>query len=133
MDSGVERGSEVTFHYDPLLAKVIVWAEDRAGAIDRMERALSEFVVLGVRTNISFLRRLLRQPEFRAGKLHTHFLEEHPVPAAPGPPPEALAAAAAALQSGPRRSSVSPDGARPDGSPWLEAGHWRLAARAGGG
>jgi acetyl/propionyl-CoA carboxylase alpha subunit len=136
VDSGVEQGSEVTVHYDPLLAKLIVWAEDRAAAVARMERALSEFVILGVRTNLPFLRRVLRQPAFRRGELHTHFLEEHPVAAAPEAlPVEVLAAAALALGRAPgggARPAGDGRGARPL-SPWREGGAWRAGSGWEGG
>ncbi len=131
VDSGVEEGSEVTIHYDPLLAKLIVWAEDRPSALARMDLALSRFVILGVRTNIPFLRNLIRHPSFATGDLHTHFLDEHAIaPAPPGVLQEALLVAGWAATERPtvaagNRPSRSGAGARP--SPWLEAGNWRLA------
>lgn len=131
VDSGVEEGSVVTVHYDPLLAKLIVWAEDRRSALARMDLALSRFVILGVRTNIPFLRNLLRHPSFQAGELHTHFLDEHAI--APTPPvvtPEALMVAGwAATEQPPVGGRARPirtsAGERP--SPWLDSGNWRLA------
>ena len=62
--------------YDPLLAKLAVWADSRDDAIARMERALWEYYVAGITTNISFFRQVLDDPEFRAGHLHTGFIEE---------------------------------------------------------
>lgn len=131
VDSGVQEGSEITVHYDPLLAKLTVWAEDRAAALARMDAALSRFVVLGVRTNLSFLRRLLRHPEFQAGRLDTHFLERYPLPSNSAEPPvEALAAAALVLGAGEARGSER-KGAAPVPSPWLDGGGWRLGAGSG--
>jgi acetyl/propionyl-CoA carboxylase alpha subunit len=78
LDSGVEEGSTVTPHFDPMLAKLIVWAPGRPDAIRRMQRALDDFVLLGVRNNIDFLNRVISSPDFAAGKLHTGFLSEHP-------------------------------------------------------
>jgi len=78
LDSGIQEGSEVGFHYDPMLAKLIVWAGDRDAAIERMKRALSEFVILGVRNNIEFLHRVICSDEFRTGKFDTQFLERRP-------------------------------------------------------
>jgi acetyl-CoA carboxylase biotin carboxylase subunit len=75
VDSGVETGSEVGIHYDPLLAKVITWAPNRAEAIGRMIGALERLSVQGVRNNRAFLIRLLAHPEFGAGKIDTHFIE----------------------------------------------------------
>jgi acetyl-CoA carboxylase biotin carboxylase subunit len=96
LDSGVEEGSIVGIHFDPLLAKLIVWAATREESIMKMRRALEEFVVLGVENNIDFLRRVISTPDFEAGKLDTHFLNRHPdvfEKNPSGPPLEALLAA----------------------------------------
>ena len=74
-DSGVETGDEVTLYYDSLLAKLIVWAPDRAQAITRMTQALDELVVAGVATNQAFHRRLMADPAFRKGEIDIQFLE----------------------------------------------------------
>ncbi|MBI2932101.1 MAG: acetyl-CoA carboxylase biotin carboxylase subunit [Planctomycetes bacterium] len=76
VDSDLVPPARVTAYYDSLLAKVVVWAEDRAGAIDRMVRALREFKIVGVQTTIPFHLQLLRHPRFRSGDFHTRFLEE---------------------------------------------------------
>ena len=75
LDSGVYEGFIVPMDYDPLLAKLAVWAGTRGAAIARMSRALDEYHVAGIRTNLSFFRRLLRDPAFRDGQLHTGFIE----------------------------------------------------------
>lgn len=77
VDSGVEPGSEVSIHYDPMLAKVIAWGADRGQALDRVRWALARMSVQGVRTNRDFLVSVLDHPAFRAGELSTHFIEEH--------------------------------------------------------
>jgi acetyl-CoA carboxylase biotin carboxylase subunit len=77
LDAGVARGSSVSYHFDPMLAKLIVWAPSRHAAIDRMKRALDDFVLLGVRTNIEFLRRAVSTDDFASGKLDTGFLDRH--------------------------------------------------------
>ncbi len=74
-DGGVEQGDEVTLFYDSLLAKLIVWAPDRAQAVDRMARALDELLVDGVATNQGFHRRLMADPAYRAGEMDIQFLE----------------------------------------------------------
>jgi acetyl-CoA carboxylase, biotin carboxylase subunit len=74
-DSGVETGDEITLHYDSLLAKVIVWAPDRAQAITRMSQALDELVISGVATNQAFHRRLMADAEFQKGDIDIQFLE----------------------------------------------------------
>jgi acetyl-CoA carboxylase biotin carboxylase subunit len=76
-DHGIYAGFDVPVHYDPILAKLIVWAEDRSAACDRMVRALKESVVLGVKTPIEFLIDLVSSQAFRSGETHTHFIEEH--------------------------------------------------------
>jgi pyruvate carboxylase subunit A len=78
VDSGFGPGSEVPPNYDSLLAKLIVHGSDRAEAIARASRALREFVVVGPATTINYHRAILDSPDFRAGKLSTRFIEEHP-------------------------------------------------------
>ena len=74
-DAGIEPGNEITLHYDPMLAKLIVWAQDRPAAIRRMRRALNELIITGVATNQAFHRRLLDDPAFIAGEIDIQFLE----------------------------------------------------------
>src|SRR5277367_7203022 len=76
LDSGVYSGWNVPIDYDPLLAKLAVWAGTRESAIARMLRALREYDVAGIHTNITFFRQILEDEEFRAGRLHTQFVEE---------------------------------------------------------
>jgi acetyl/propionyl-CoA carboxylase alpha subunit len=78
LDSGITRGSEISYHFDPMLAKLIAWAPERSAAIARMKRALDDFVLLGVRNNIEFLRRVISTDDFAAGRLDTGFLDGHP-------------------------------------------------------
>jgi acetyl/propionyl-CoA carboxylase alpha subunit len=77
LDSGFTAGNEVTHYYDPLLAKLIVHAEDRISAIQRMQAALSDFIVHGVVTNIDFLQSVLAHPDFQNGKVTTQWVEEN--------------------------------------------------------
>jgi len=74
-DSGVYEGYTIPRFYDTLLSKLIVWGADRAAACDRMARALAEYRVVGVRTTIPALTRIIAHPDFRAGRLSTAFLE----------------------------------------------------------
>ena len=71
LDSGVEQGDTMGPHYDPLLAKLIAWGQDRADAIQRLQDALNAFVVLGLETNLSFLQRLVHTADFVAANLDT--------------------------------------------------------------
>jgi acetyl-CoA carboxylase biotin carboxylase subunit len=75
VDAGVYEGSEVSIYYDPMLAKLIVWAADRESALDRLERALSELRVEGIRTTAPLFRALLADPDFRAGNLDIGMLD----------------------------------------------------------
>jgi acetyl/propionyl-CoA carboxylase alpha subunit len=77
-DSGIVEGGEVTAAFDPMIAKLIVRGTDRNDAIARADRALSETVLLGCKTNTAFLRRLLNHPAFIEGAIHTGFLDAHP-------------------------------------------------------
>lgn len=95
VDAGVESGSEVSIHYDPMLAKVIAWGVDRDEAIARMRWALRRLSVLGLTTNRDFLLRVLGHDAFRAAEIHTHFVDEH-LSEPSGPEPELLARAAIA-------------------------------------
>ncbi len=74
-DGGIALGTEVSSHYDPMLAKLIVWAPDRASAVARMERALRELVIVGVDTSREFHLRVMRDPEFIAGNFDVQWLE----------------------------------------------------------
>jgi 3-methylcrotonyl-CoA carboxylase alpha subunit len=123
VDSGVTEGFEVPVHYDPLIAKVIVHAETRDDAIARARSALARFAILGVRTNIAFLLRLLGHPEFRAGRLHTRSIDERLselLPIAVEPPAHVAAAAAAATAAA--RSGATTAAAL---DPWQALGNWR--------
>ncbi len=74
-DSGMYEGWTVPIDYDPLLAKLIGYGTDRAQAISRLTRAMSEYFVGGIKTNLSLFRRILRDPEYQAGKIDTGYLD----------------------------------------------------------
>lgn len=77
VDSGVESGSEVSIYYDPMLAKIITSADDRPTAMQRMRSALRSLSAQGVVTNREFLLQVLDHPEFIAGNIDTHFIDQH--------------------------------------------------------
>jgi 3-methylcrotonyl-CoA carboxylase alpha subunit len=77
VDSGVTSGSTISIHYDPLIAKLCVWAADRPAAIARMQAALRETVLLGIPNNNQFLQAVLDEPDFQAGQVYTTWVEEH--------------------------------------------------------
>ena len=74
-DCGIYSGCEVPIYYDPILAKVIVWAENREIACQRMINALDDYVILGIKTTIGFLKDIIGHPQFRAGKTTTGFIK----------------------------------------------------------
>jgi acetyl-CoA carboxylase biotin carboxylase subunit len=75
-DCGVYEGADVSIYYDPMIAKLIVWGENREEAIIRMRRALREYQVRGIKTNIPFHQWVLRHPRFMSGDLDTGFVNE---------------------------------------------------------
>jgi 3-methylcrotonyl-CoA carboxylase alpha subunit len=77
VDSGIEGGDEITQYYDPMIAKLIVYGENRATAIDRLQAALRQAVVFGVKTNVGLLSAIVEHPAFREGRTFTSFLEEY--------------------------------------------------------
>ncbi len=101
VDDGVEQGQDVSVYYDPLLAKLVVWAKTRDEAIDRMDRALSEYMVRGVDTTIPFCRFVMSHPAFRSAKFDTGFIKHywHPGEIAPKNDLPVHLAAALALSS----------------------------------
>jgi 3-methylcrotonyl-CoA carboxylase alpha subunit len=106
VDSGVEAGSEVGIHYDPMLAKIITSGENRPLALQRMRRALRSLSVQGVTTNREFLLRVLDHPAFIAGDIDTHFIDRHlqdELGDGPSKADEQRAAIAAALADQQRR------------------------------
>ena len=74
-DSGVDAGFDVPVHYDSMVSKLVAWGTDRAQAIDRMARALTEYEVSGIKTTIPFFRWMLQHPDFVAGRFDTRFLD----------------------------------------------------------
>jgi len=75
-DCGVYEGAEVPIYYDPMIAKLITWGENRVEAILRMRRALREYQVRGIKTNIAFNQWILRHPRFMSGDFNTGFIDE---------------------------------------------------------
>ncbi len=112
LDSGVYEGWTVPLEYDPLLSKLVVWGNDRAEAIARMRRALSEYEVYGIQTTIPFFRRVLDHPDFGAGQIDTGFIdrvlsEEWILDQKPPQEAEPVAMLAAALEAARRVSPLA--------------------------
>ncbi len=126
-DAGVGAGDDVTLHYDSLLAKLIVHAEDRPAALRRMGRALDELIVVGVTTNQGFHRRLLADPAFQRGEVDIQFLDRRPdlLTRAPDEHRDLRIAVAAALAEDERRRGQKPAVAGGGAAPSA----WTAAAR----
>jgi acetyl-CoA carboxylase biotin carboxylase subunit len=77
VDAGVEAGDVISVHYDPMIAKIVTWGEDREEARRKMADALGRMALAGVVTNLAFLRRVLEHPEYVAGQIDTHFIERN--------------------------------------------------------
>ena len=130
IDTGVREGDPVSIHYDPLIAKLIVWDADRAGALRRLQTALRETQVIGVTTNLGFLTTVAAHDAFAAAGVDTGFIDRHRSDLAGigGPPPDgALVVAALDVmlrQEARARSDAAVSG--DPNSPWHSAGGWRL-------
>ncbi|XP_036377034.1 methylcrotonoyl-CoA carboxylase subunit alpha, mitochondrial [Megalops cyprinoides] len=88
IETGVREGDEVSAHYDPMIAKLVVWGEDRSAALKKLRYCLRQYNIVGLSTNIDFLLSLSGHPEFEAGNVHTSFIAQHhselfPAPRAP--------------------------------------------------
>jgi propionyl-CoA carboxylase alpha chain len=90
VDSGVEEGDEVPVYYDPMVSKLCTWARTREEAIHRMDRALAEYDVAGVRTTIPFCRTVMRNPAFVSGDFDTGYVRDHFDPASLVPSEDTL-------------------------------------------
>ncbi|WP_087132795.1 ATP-binding protein [Microbacterium esteraromaticum] len=121
VDAAVETGSEVTGFYDPMIAKVIAFGPDRATALRRLDSALARTTVLGVETNIAFLRALCQHERVVAGDLDTGLIETM-LPLAPQEPTDRMLGAAAALSSASSSTTAGAD------SLWHALAGWRLGA-----
>lgn len=124
VDSGVYCGWEVPIHYDPLIAKLVTHGSDREQAISRMRRAIAEYEIDGIKTNLSFFSALLCDPEFVAARLSTGFIEEFLARREAAPalsPEEAHAYATAAALACSNDSQTRPPSAAPGPSAWRRA------------
>ncbi len=124
LETGVREGDEVSVFYDPMIAKLVAWGADRAEAARRMRSALEETAILGVKTNLAFLERVVRHPAFLAGETDTAFIERHREALLPPPgevPIEAIVACAVRVFL----DELAGIAARPP-SPWNDTTGWRL-------
>jgi acetyl-CoA carboxylase biotin carboxylase subunit len=125
IDTGVYEGSEISVYYDPMIAKLLAFGGDRKQAIARMSRALDEFRIAGVLTNIDFHKAIMSHSEFVAGNLSTKFIENYYHPATESSPEIMQAIAlAAALTEHKSRSAI-----RPSRLPNMHYSKWKTSGR----
>lgn len=126
VDSGVREGDAISPFYDPMIAKLIVWGADRTQALARLAQALGEFRIVGLATNIAFLKRLVEGEAFSSADLDTGLIERHGPALFPAPAPAplgALALAALALSEASQAANESDPWSRPNG--WRMNGDYR--------
>lgn len=126
VDSSLLPGTVVGSDYDPMLSKVIAYGADRDEALAKLDRALSHTAILGVQTNIEFLRFLLADERVRAGDLDTALLDERLADFAPLPAPDDVLAAAGLY----RQSALASRARRFAGNPWAAPTGWRVGGSA---
>jgi acetyl-CoA carboxylase, biotin carboxylase subunit len=130
-DCGIYSGAEISVYYDPILSKLIAWAPDRSICGQRLAGALADFPILGINTNIEFLRAIILHPEFIEGNLDTGFLERNLPDWSPKPDlhSDEIALVAAGLFSnlnGKRQTNFTAAQSIP--SPWETLGDWRIGS-----
>jgi acetyl-CoA carboxylase, biotin carboxylase subunit len=129
VDSSLYTGAEVAYHYDPMLAKMICWGATREIAVQRMLRALDEYVVVGIQTNIPFHQQLLNDKRFVKGEFHTRFLDdEFEMDSPDGHPDEEAALMMAAVLAHLKKRqpmAIGSDAGAPNGARWQIAGRDR--------
>ncbi|HEX7808308.1 MAG TPA: biotin carboxylase N-terminal domain-containing protein [Thermoanaerobaculia bacterium] len=123
VDAGVTRGTEIGLKFDPMLAKLICYAESREQCIDRLSRALRDYVILGTKTNVSWLRRVVTHEAFRDGLVSTRFLQDHADDLL-ATTPDVVPLIAAAISAAPRRKAATAAAASRVTSVWDALGPW---------
>jgi acetyl-CoA carboxylase biotin carboxylase subunit len=131
VDSGIYQGWNVPPHYDPILSKLIVWAEDRETAIRRMSSALAHYTIIGIKTNLGYLKRIMDTRKFIRGEYHTHFIDDNEAELriSMKNAPEILALAAMAIATNERKRKVYTEAAgdvHGRNTPWQELGDWEI-------
>ncbi len=125
VDRGVITGDTISHYYDPMIAKIITWGETRSEALRHMQLALQQTRIVGVTTNIDYLKRIIANPTFVDGKMHTKLLEEEQESLLKVDVVSAEILALAALYQVEKRALVATDNNDPY-SPWQDTSRWRL-------
>ncbi|XP_051928704.1 methylcrotonoyl-CoA carboxylase subunit alpha, mitochondrial [Hippocampus zosterae] len=133
IETGVREGDEVSAHYDPMIAKLVVWGEDRRAALQKLRYSLRQYNIVGLSTNIEFLLSLSAHPDFEAGNVSTSFIPQHyadlfPPPKAPSGATVCQAALGLLLRE--KKGAEDSAGASADpSSPFGSSRGWRLNTR----
>ena len=132
VDSGIYQGCDIPPHYDPILSKLIAWSENRKMSIVRISETLKEYIILGIKTNIGYLKRIIDSKNFASGDYNTHFIDEHEEKLLPKQEKLDIALIAGALN----KSLGISKSAKKYGSqysqkttPWQELGKWEICGR----
>ena len=126
-DSGIYSGIVVSMYYDPILAKLIVWGENRQDASVRLNHALRDYIILGIKTQIPFLKQVIEHPEFIKGNTNTNFIQNYFSEWRQSKQNERLALAVAAINSYERFGIKQPTVIRKTTTPWLTIGNWEIS------
>ena len=134
VDSGIYQGWDVPPHYDPILSKLIVWSESRKMSIVRVSHALENYIILGIKTNVEYLKRIINTKNFVNGNYHTHFIDENEdnLISKKGNIDTALIAAALNLSIVKSKDRAGVDLQKSTlrrTSPWQELGQWEICKR----
>ncbi len=133
-DGYIYPGYEIPMHYDPMISKMIVWANNRQDAINRMKRALTSYVLAGVKTSIPFLKKVMEAPDFVDGKYSTHFIEKnmdilHPDTEASQEETDLAAISAFLDFMNQQEKAVAVTGDNSEKNPWKEFGRRKSVLR----
>ncbi len=127
-DGYIFEGYEIPMYYDPMVSKLIVWAPNRLEAIERMKRALYEYKIVGIKTTIPFLSRIMDAPAFRKGGYNTHFIQDHAEDLKPKKQPSEKVKDVMAISAFVKYLSDR-DNSKPNGHKSQSISNWKLCGR----
>lgn len=132
-DGGVESGDEVSVYYDPIIAKLICFGENRGAALGRLDNALRESVVFGLTTNIEFLKAVASHPQFRCGEVDTNFIPQYLSNWQPDEVSDADLVLVHMLAYQSQRKAIAQSDSQEVGipDPWVTTGPWQIASGSG--
>ncbi len=132
VDSGIFQGWNVPSHYDPILSKLIIWAENRDLCIKRTTETLKNYIILGIKTNIGYLKRIIKSPSFYRGNYDTHFIDEHEEKLLPKQEKLDIALIAGVLNKSlgiSKRTKEYDSQYSQKTTPWQELGKWQICEK----